>query len=366
MNNDTSNRSGRPTNLRRGFTLIELLVVIAIIAILVALLLPAVQQAREAARRSQCKNNLKQLGLALHNYHGTHGVFPYSVANPGHGNIAEMASVRTNHTGYLMLLPYLEQQGLYNLFNFNAATGLYGHPNCGEASGSLTLAGTQSEIESNIRLGATRIAAFLCPSDSSPSVFTSRCVSQAGLGSTVTPRPLTAKASYAFSNRLVATQGDRANYGAMGQNSVSLWGRENQRERAMFGYNSNCRMRDLSDGSSNTIAMVETTLAVHSSSHEGISWVAPGWSNIGVNLQHPVVSINETRCCLWDPDGPFTNTAPGRMGVNGSGGFAGSSHVGGVHVVLGDGSVRFLSQNVGYQTRTNLAIVADGQVVGEF
>ena len=93
---------------RRGFTLIELLVVIAIIAILIALLLPAVQQAREAARRTQCKNNLKQLGLALHNYHDVHRCFPF-----GHEGTTKSFSA------FSMLLPYLEQANVYNQIDFN-------------------------------------------------------------------------------------------------------------------------------------------------------------------------------------------------------------------------------------------------------
>src|ERR1700710_849842 len=97
---------------RKAFTLIELLVVIAIIAVLIALLLPAVQAAREAARRAQCVNNLKQLGLALHNYEGTHGVFP-AAFHGGFGN------VYGNFTGYNSLLPYLEQNALFNAFNYD-------------------------------------------------------------------------------------------------------------------------------------------------------------------------------------------------------------------------------------------------------
>jgi prepilin-type N-terminal cleavage/methylation domain-containing protein len=101
---------------RRGFTLIELLVVIAIIAVLIVLLLPAVQQAREAARRSSCKNNLKQIGLALHNYHETQGVFP-----PGYIT-ADVTAPQNASPGFawsLMLLPFLDQSPLYKHFDFS-------------------------------------------------------------------------------------------------------------------------------------------------------------------------------------------------------------------------------------------------------
>ena len=117
----------------KGFTLIELLVVIAIIAILIALLLPAVQQAREAARRTQCKNNLKQLGLAIHNYHDTHGCIP----------IADVNGTSTPISAHARLLPYIEQDNLYRLVDFNVP---YNHVN--------------NDLARN-----TELQGFRCPSD---------------------------------------------------------------------------------------------------------------------------------------------------------------------------------------------------------
>ena len=107
----------------KGFTLIELLVVIAIIAILIALLLPAVQQAREAARRTQCKNNIKQWGLALHNYHDTHRVMPPALLNSGRYNNASFHGPGVlNTTGWVFLLPFIDQSPMYNLYDFNAVS----------------------------------------------------------------------------------------------------------------------------------------------------------------------------------------------------------------------------------------------------
>ena len=141
---------------RRAFTLIELLVVIAIIAVLIALLLPAVQQAREAARRSQCKNNIKQIGLALHNYHDTFSVFPYAEMM-GSGQAAGVVANIRNQNGLVQLLPYLDQAPLYNTFNFSAPFGKY------------QVAGTASTVvvpAANLAASTTKLAVFTCPSDS--------------------------------------------------------------------------------------------------------------------------------------------------------------------------------------------------------
>ncbi len=127
---------------RRGFTLIELLVVIAIIAILIALLLPAVQQAREAARRTQCRNNLKQIGLALHNYESAHGVFPPGVL----GDNGSTAAAQKLHTWMTLTLPFLDQAPLYQQYNFDV----------------------RFDDAFNKTAVAMRINTFLCPSVPSP------------------------------------------------------------------------------------------------------------------------------------------------------------------------------------------------------
>ena len=134
-----------------AFTLIELLVVIAIIAVLISLLLPAVQSAREAARRAQCTNNMKQIGLALHNYHSTNNVFPTEIDVVGIGNTSPQA-IWTSFSPQSFLLPYMEQTPVYNSLNFVL-------PTQGRRLGRL--AGNFNGIN-------TVISSFLCPSSTTP------------------------------------------------------------------------------------------------------------------------------------------------------------------------------------------------------
>src|SRR5262245_26681291 len=208
----------------RGFTLIELLVVIAIIAILIALLLPAVQQAREAARRTQCKNQLKQIGLALHNYHDTFNLFPY-----GSESAATMSPpLIKNHTGWLLLLPFIDQAPLYNTINFNLATGEW------LGGTSIPVAGGAPILAPNAAVSAVKLGLLLCPSDSGRQFWqfdgTYGCVTGQNAY----------RSSYGFS---VYT----------GQPG-SLWTFEPQTTRGMFGASSNCNIRDITDGTSNTVA----------------------------------------------------------------------------------------------------------------
>jgi prepilin-type N-terminal cleavage/methylation domain-containing protein len=194
----------------RGFTLIELLVVIAIIAILIALLLPAVQQAREAARRTQCRNSFKQIGLALHNYHDAFNLFPYATANTGQCFTAATDSV-TNHTGWLMLLPYMDQGPLYNQFNFNWATGIR---NTG--SGTL-MGGAINPPNTNLPLSTMQLSMLLCPSDNGPKLYPA---ADTNYGCGVANG---ASTSYGFS----VAEG----------NGCTRWVNEPTSTRAMFGLN---------------------------------------------------------------------------------------------------------------------------------
>ena len=160
------------TARRRGFTLVELLVVIAIIAVLIGLLLPAVQKVREAANRIQCVNNLKQLGLACHNYHDANGRLPpgrKSLGNTQGAAIATFPSdpIVLNHHGLVYLLPYIEQGNLHSRFNLSAASGnfmasvVFGYP----ITAGTRLSTPDAIASGNAALSAVEIKTLLCPSD---------------------------------------------------------------------------------------------------------------------------------------------------------------------------------------------------------
>lgn len=320
-----------PTHRRKGFTLIELLVVIAIIAILIALLLPAVQQAREAARRSTCKNNLKQIGLALHNYNETFSVFPYATSNPGQCGFSNV----TNHKGWLYLLPYLEQAALYNKFNFSAATGQ-------RNTGSGTLAGGGAITSGNAALTTTILEPLMCPSDDGQRFY--------------------ASANTTYGSGIANTARTCYDFVVNDANSCPTWNSISKTTRTMFGTNSACRVRDVKDGTSNTAAVVETTLEVV----DGVtnSWATAQHVGLGIDFATPPnLYINYWKCCGWDST-PYARTPIfGRLGEWGS---PGSTHVGGMHILMADGAVRFISENLDASTRQHLAYMSDGQIMGEF
>lgn len=294
----------------RGFTLIELLVVIAIIAVLIALLLPAVQQAREAARRTQCKNNFKQLGLALHNYHDTHNALP-----PGY--IAPSGS--DQFTWPFLILNQLEQNALYDQVDFEFP--------------SWDLCNSSFSDVLKVALPVLQ-----CPSDGE-SDFNHSCrtrnnfVANAGLGALVP-----------------YTQASPA---------------------GLFRRNRSSRFRDIHDGLSNSAGMSETIKVPLGAvgDYRG-AWSYPE----GIFYQHdrtPNTSVpDDMRIGMCgapadDPVAPcretYSNHATRAWLIS-----ARSRHTGGVHVLLMDGSVKFVSDSINLATWRGLGTIAGNEVLGEF
>ncbi|QDT99555.1 DUF1559 domain-containing protein [Gimesia aquarii] len=298
--------------LRRGFTLIELLVVIAIIAILIALLLPAVQQAREAARRSQCKNNLKQIGLALHNYHGTFSMLP--ISNPRCPNVG--APVGSKRYGWIpMILPYMDQANIYNAFDFDRA----------------------SWQGNNFQHLQKPYPAFLCPSDPLANEIRDEEFFAA-------PTWVVAQTDYA------AVIGDYVN--STGVGATPAYGNVGclQPVRGMIGrWAWSARIRDVTDGLSNTFAIGECIGAMCITQNWGVQ-------SFGTTA-HPINFMNEDlRSNL-----PSQSNARWDESI----GFR-SFHVGGTHFLMGDGAVRFVSENIDGATYRGLASRAGGEVLGEY
>ena len=318
-----------PITERRAFTLIELLVVIAIIAILVALLLPAVQQAREAARSSQCKNNLKQIGVALHNYHDVQSVLPPSTIAKGQCSSGFGNPLVQNSTGWTMLLPYLDQTTIYDEYDSNQAAG---HYTAGALAGAIV---GDAVASGNGALISEPLTVLTCPSEVGNRFHPSNglhYVIKNGSGLTG------AKTSYDFS-----VINDY--YGC------NKWPSRSRPTRRMFEDNSYCRFRDVTDGTSNTVAVAETRFDVYNG--EAPAWGFRGWVMIGIDIG--TYGINQTVYGGVDRAPALASWA-----------YSGSHHVGGCHVLLADGSTRFISENMDTTTRRRLATMADDEPLGEF
>ncbi|WP_437200764.1 DUF1559 family PulG-like putative transporter [Planctomicrobium sp. SH664] len=292
---------------RRAFTLIELLVVIAIIAVLIALLLPAVQQAREAARRSQCKNNLKQIGLAMHNYHEVHGLFAPGYQNaPSTGQAPGTASRGTGFSWSTSLLPYLDGASIYNQFNLN-------YPMAGNRF---------PQSLANAKVAETALPWARCPSDIIPTNYDRGIEGQPGY------RANQATCSYKMSISGYSGTGD-------------LGSTPNRRNGA-FLENWGHPIRNITDGTSNTIMGGETSweYSLYGALYGFVNHLSTGGSGGWGGTQ--------ARCCV--SYGEISMNPPFRaqeVNVNddADGSFS-SLHEGGAQFVMCDGSVRFISENI--------------------
>ncbi|QDT65165.1 DUF1559 domain-containing protein [Calycomorphotria hydatis] len=297
------------TGKSRGFTIVELLVVIAVIAILIALLLPAVQQARETARRSSCQNNFKQVGIALHNYHDAHSVFPLS-DHRDDGRGGSCTGTEWNVTDIYryswgaMLLPYLEQAAIYQEFDFGVNYN----------------SSPSKEIDA---VGAT-VVTFLCPSDPQQDARCNR--------------------TGAIDNGSVKDDLGRTNMAGVADSVTwecnTGWGQTDG--DGMLYNHSKTRMRDATDGTSNTLIVSEVTGST-TGTFDCNHWAV-------VNHIDTAGGIN----------GP--NTLPGDGTWSLSSQQASSWHVGGCNFLMTDGSVHFLSENMSSVVLRDITTRSGGEV----
>jgi prepilin-type N-terminal cleavage/methylation domain-containing protein len=320
---------------RTGFTLIELLVVIAIIAVLIALLLPAVQQAREAARRSQCKNSLKQLGLAMHNYHDTYKAFPTAAGGNG-------------FSPHARILPYIDQGPLYATLNFQTTTAIS--------------QGAVPADANNAAAWKLSLPVFRCPTD----------VDNLPGADTVGGRnSYWTNTGTGVLNGAPGTNPGDTNYGMPENNGSIIQNRYLNMSSIIDGTSNTALMSEkrFGDGSNTTatdtyqpgtypsntdeaytlcMAVDVTNLGMQGKSNIGVSWLAG--SNDSTFYFHS-----------QPPNGRSCRYPPSRMASAAS-----SLHVGGLHTMLCDGSVRFVSSNIGLNVWRAVGTRNGGEVVGDF
>ena len=341
-------------NRRSGFTLIELLVVIAIIAILIGLLVPAVQKVREAAARTQCNNNLKQIGLALHNYHDANKALPFGKGPPYAG-----APIYARWSVHSKILPYLEPDNLYKSLDFNFP------PNTPGMAGpvinfmpAFTNPGGQNAMSS------TQVPLFLCPSDPASIVTWMGQTNYVGSQGT-----------------MYMCDGSEAAMSTVDPNDVVRAG--------VLYYQSKVRLTDIIDGTSNTALFSEHLRGGGSPNPRAAMFIMQTQTSIDATFaecnkldpqtatplsywQGASWSMGELCCTLYNHvSTPNTNTCGGIGFAGGMQNMAmsvppSSGHSGGVNVLLGDGSVRFVANSVALTTWRSLGTRQLGEVNGEF
>lgn len=321
----------RVVGKKSAFTLIELLVVIAIIAVLIGLLLPAVQKVREAAARSTCSNNIKQLGLAMHNFHDTEGKFPRAGVHNRDGTSASPTSTSWGHSWMMEILPYIEQKNLHDQYDFTV---------------------DRSRDGTNPNVVSVKINNIRCPSD--------------------------AERKDTWSN---SARYERANYavncGAGNASSGTDFNLKRERGPFHLRMHYSAEIAAITDGTTNTILIGEIVAGDRSGDVRG-AWAYPS----GMQFSGGQPSYADGRILL-PPNGnalddrlmdrPHWCSADNtdrslRCVAGGSRGFqtSRSKHSGGVNVCMADGSVRFIRDNIELQTWRNLLSIADGNVLGDF
>jgi prepilin-type N-terminal cleavage/methylation domain-containing protein/prepilin-type processing-associated H-X9-DG protein len=349
-------------NERRGFTLVELLVVIAIIGVLVALLLPAVQAAREAARRARCNNNIKQLALALHNYHDTHGLFPSGnmfpagrvpsplpqVAPDANGCFVGSTNLRPGAPWTVMILPYIEQKPLYDSLDFTTEFNAYSN------LGAQTVNTQRCEVP---------VAAFRCTSYAPPP------------HNWVLPTAVARTDSHyaKFVNNYYACMGGGPISTTTGATQDACYnpsvpgGAIAQFKNGLIGVNTRNGFRHCTDGSSNVVLLGESV-------YQGIELLR-GWFN---GIRSDTTSANQPPGNIAGtagvPNGGqrhymnFQGTTTSNLNIHNALNtlYFGSQHPGGCQFAMADGSVHFINENINLALYQRLGDMADGQVLGSF
>jgi prepilin-type N-terminal cleavage/methylation domain-containing protein/prepilin-type processing-associated H-X9-DG protein len=341
----------RSLRSRAAFTLVELLVVIAIIGILVALLLPAVQAAREAARRMQCGNNLKQQGLALHNYHDTFKTFPPALMGSGRFNNAAYHAARggvKNTTGWALMMPFFEATAAHSRYNFGVCSSMsspYGH----------AVAGLDTV---NDGLYNARYPILECPSHPAAGQLSN---GGAGNPADFYSRRNARRSSYVFSTGVFTDY----------NNAWAATGADVR--RGAFGNDGAANFAAITDGTSNCIALGEAAGGGTIKSKTSSSYGPWGMTGTHTCCHGRVVSSSSTLVTPaqtnvsnyqkdWHINGAWTSAgavAPDALQRTYAWVFN-SFHSGGAQFCLCDGSVRFLPQTMDYTVLCHLAYIADG------